>query len=380
MPVVINRSLFAFSKIGAKSVTTALGGSVRFVKIDDEDAEFRMKIPFHLARQYIKAAKNGSFLAPQRSEVIMYDGQIVGFERFPYAAYKNDTQEELEQVVDKWISRSRRALDKLILPYIEESSDLLKWCIDGYAIYGIPLTKQDWINDSVPLNKAGTFRRLRVPVFNLSLIGEGSTAVNDVTDLIQESDCLVFKAPNDDVYITPPIWKHLGQVGSSKLTSGDSVDTELFDTIDEKLHVNVNFALDVAEKITTLFGYEAAEALQLPELMIEYHTVNLMALPVAVKQTAPCGIQFTHVLAWLFGLFRDQVDIKEMLNFRTILKHLTTKGLQMGDVTGEKAVYTDLWMEEEEEDRVIPMLTFDEIEKIRTGNNIINLASIGVQA
>ena len=58
MPVVINRSLFAFSKIGAKSVTTALGGSVRFVKIDDEDAEFRMKIPFHLARQYIKAAKN----------------------------------------------------------------------------------------------------------------------------------------------------------------------------------------------------------------------------------------------------------------------------------------------------------------------------------
>ena len=39
MPVVINRSLFAFSKIGAKSVTTALGGSVRFVKIDDKDTD-----------------------------------------------------------------------------------------------------------------------------------------------------------------------------------------------------------------------------------------------------------------------------------------------------------------------------------------------------
>ena len=111
----------------------------------------------------------------------------------------------------------------------------------------------------------------------------------------------------------------------------------------------------------SLSGYEAAEALQLPELMLAYKTVNLLKLPNAVKKTAPCGIQFTHVLAWLFGLFRDQHNIHEMLNFRSILKNLTTKGLQMGDVTGDDQVYTDLWLEEDENDRKVPLLTFEEV-------------------
>ena len=244
-------------------------------------------------------------------------------------------------------------------------------------MYGIPIDQQDWVKDSVPLNKAGTFRRLRVPVFNLSSVGVGANAINDVTDLMEESDCLVFSAPNGDIYITPPIWKHLGQVGSSKLDN--EIDTELFDHIDDRLHVNINFAVDVAEKITSLFGYEAAEALQLPELMLAYKTVNLLKLPNAVKKTAPCGIQFTHVLAWLFGLFRDQHNIHEMLNFRSILKNLTTKGLQMGDVTGDDQVYTDLWLEEDENDRKVPLLTFEEVQMIRYDTNVIDLSMFGVE-
>lgn len=367
MPVLFDPSLLTVAKAQIKSATTALSGSIRITlpEYPENLKGFRMDMPFHLARAYIKREKSGDYLMPRHSEIIMYDGNPVGFEAFPYSAYKSSPWNEVQETIAKWQSRTRRALNNCIIPYLEDQ-DLLKWYIDGYVIYGLP-DKEDWEADSIPLNSTGTFRRMRVPVFKLSEIAEGDTPIHNAANLMVERDCLIYKAPDNEMYITPPLWTNLGQVGSKKLdsTSTNTIDTELFDYIDDQLHVNIAFALDVAERITTLFGYEKAEPLQLPELMLEYQTVNLKRLPAAVKATAPCGIQFTHVLSWLFGIFKDPDCLNDMLTFRAILKTLTTRGLQVGDVMADSEIYQDGYTGKD-----ITVMSFDEMESIRIGGDL----------
>ena len=360
MPVLFDVKKLTFCEANIKSCTTALGGAARVFISDDNPRGERIDIPFHLARMYMKEQKGGDYLVPRKSEIIMYDGKPICFESFPYSAYKTNTMEEIEVAMDIWSSRARRTLEQHIIPFVLNSENIV-WYIDGYAFYGLP-DKEYWEEDSVPLNSTGTFRRMRVPVLVISDFGRGDVRVNDTESLIVERDCLVFKAPDNELYITPPIWNNLGRVGSRKLETNDNddVDHTLFDYIDEQLHVNISFALDAAMKITTLFGYEKAEPLQLPELMIEYQTLNLLRMPNAVKQTAPCGIQFTHVMSWLMGLFKDPHLLHDMLEYRSILKNLTTKGLQTGDVMSDDMIYLDGKSKQD-----VPMLTFNEIETLR---------------
>ena len=51
----------------------------------------------------------------------------------------------------------------------------------------------------------------------------------------------------------------------------------------------------------------------------------------------------------------------------------------MGDVTGDDQVYTDLWLEEDENDRKVPLLTFEEVQMIRYDTNVIDLSMFGVE-
>lgn len=361
MPVLFNPEMLQFATAQVKSVTTALGGAIRVV-IDPENSKGeRMVMPFHLARNYMKEQKGGDYLVPRHSEILLYDRHPIGFEGFPYKAYMSATREELDIAIEQWSSRIRRILQNKIIDYIKKDT-IHSWYIDGYVLYGL-VDESLWINGSEPLTKDGTFRRLRVPVINLTDLSRGMENVHYVENFISERDCLLLNAPDGNVYITPPIWTNLGQVGSRKLDgeTSEKVDNSLFDYIDQQLHVNINFALDTAMKITTLFGHEKAEPLQLPELMMEYQTLNLLRLPKEVKQTAPCGIQFTHVMAWLMGLFKDPSCLHTMLEYRSILKQLTTKGLQTGDVMDDSMIYNEGYDSES-----VPLYKFDQIEYYRT--------------
>lgn len=361
MPVLFNPDLLQFATAQIKSVTTALGGAARVVISEDNPKGERLIMPFHLARNYMKEQKGGDYLAPRHSEILLYDKHPIGFEGFPYKAYMSATRDELDLAIDMWTSRIRRILQKHIIDYIKKD-DIHNWCIDGYVLYGL-IDESLWLKGSEPLNKDGTFRRMRVPVINFADLSKGVETTQSAENFISERDCLVFNAPDGKVYITPPIWTNLGQVGSRKLSGIEEkeVDDSLFDYIDQQLHVNINFALDTAMTITTLFGHEKAEPLQLPELMMEYQTLNLIRLPKEVKQTAPCGIQFTHVMAWLMGLFKDPDNLKAMLDYRSILKQLTTKGLQNGDVMDDSMIYNDGF-----DSSSISLYSFKHIEHYRT--------------
>ena len=340
MPVKFDPDLLSVCVVGVKSVSTALGGSIR---IKDEANPLNSKglivdVPFHLVRKFKKAAGDSKFLRPNHAELIVYDGHPICCQRI---------------------------FDNCVIPWVESHSVDHDWYIDGYYVYSLPKDRTKWVEESAPLNESGTFRRLRVTGFKVS---DFAWSANPTTAKHTElhmsfKDCLVYNAPDGNAYITPPIWNHLGQVGSKKVSgTGDAVDNTLFDYIDERLHVNISFALDVATRITDVFGYESIEALQLPELMILYRTVNLQKLPKAVKETGDCGMTFTHTLSWLCGLFRDPEQFDQMLNYRQILKYLTTKGLQNSGALAMENIYQEDFLQLE--DNSVATLSVEEIKEL----------------
>lgn len=367
MPVKFDPDLLSVCVVGVKSVSTALGGSIR---IKDEANPLNSKglivdVPFHLVRKFKKAAGDSKFLRPNHAELIVYDGHPICFERFPYQQHIGDDAETLNNAIEVWSSRCQRIFDNCVIPWVESHSVDHDWYIDGYYVYSLPKDRTKWVEESAPLNESGTFRRLRVTGFKVS---DFAWSANPTTAKHTElhmsfKDCLVYNAPDGNAYITPPIWNHLGQVGSKKVSgTGDAVDNTLFDYIDERLHVNISFALDVATRITDVFGYESIEALQLPELMILYRTVNLQKLPKAVKETGDCGMTFTHTLSWLCGLFRDPEQFDQMLNYRQILKYLTTKGLQNSGALAMENIYQEDFLQLE--DNSVATLSVEEIKEL----------------
>lgn len=368
MPVKFDPSLLSVCVVGVKSVSTALGGSIR---VKDEANPLNTKglivdVPFHLVRKFKKAAGDSKFLNPNHAELIVYDGHPICFERFPYQQHIGDDGETLRNAIDVWSSRCQRIFDNCVIPWVAAHSNDLDWYIDGYYVYSLPKDREDWITDSAPLNEAGTFRRLRVSGFKVSDFAWSAdpTGTNSAELHMSSKDCLVYQAPDDKVYVTPPIWNHLGQVGSKKVAGNNDevVDNTLFDYIDDRLHVNICFALDVAQRITDQFGYESIEGLQLPEMMILYKTVNLQKLPKAVKETGDCGLTFTHALAWLCGMFKDPECFDEMLNYRQILKYLTTKGLQNSGALALENIYQEEFLQLE--DNSIATLSVEEIKEL----------------
>ena len=349
MPVQFKTENLTLVPVLVKSVSTALGGSIRVVD-DGPEGDVKglhLDMPFHLARRFRGVAGGSKFMVPNKAEIVMYNNQPICFERFPYAAYRTEKmREDLENDLAVWKSWSQRMFKEVVIPHIEATSNSFMWCIDGYYIYALPKDQTDWIKTSGALCQDGTFRSLTVKAFKVADFSIGKiTAIEKAEKYLVDKDCLVYCAPTGETFVTPPIWNHLGQIGSKKLgdetSSGGTkkVDNTLFDHIDNDLSVNISFALDVAGRVSKRFGFECVEPLQLPELMVEYTTVNLKKLPPAVKQTGSCGIQFTHTLAWLFGLFRDTNNFTDMLEFRAILKYLTTKGLQHGRVTSPESIF-----------------------------------------
>ncbi len=394
MPVKFDPELLSVIPVEVKSLSIALGGSIRIV--DDEDKTdvkgLLMDIPYHLVRRFKGVAGATKFIVPNKAEVIMYGDQPVCFERFPYAAYKTEQlRQTMPEDLKNWKSWSQRILDRVILPYIQSTSNQFQWCIDGYFIYALPKNQSDWVKSSSALNAEGTFRALRVKGFKLVDFASGKLTKEEKPEyFMQGKDCLVYKAPDGSVFVTPPIWNHLGEIGSKKLavddkgndddevgsdvSRGERVDNTLFDTIDKDLMVNISFALESAAKLSKRFGFECVEPLQLPELMVAYTTVNLKSMPKGVKQTGPCGIQFTHTLAWLFGLYRDTADMTEMLEFRSILKYLTGKGIQHSQVVALESIYTEEFLSRE--DKTIAVYSEEEIAEIKVQSQRSDLMQI----
>jgi hypothetical protein len=205
------------------------------------------------------------------------------------------------------------------------------WYFDGRYVYAFAQRcVEETLAQGQLLSDDGSFRKVPTQTFDLNTL-HSKNVLN-----IAERSCLGFVSKRGDYIVSPPIWKNLDDVGATQLTKANSSgmiddDTGLaigkFDTINDTLSVNLNFALKAAGEVGKVFGYEAVEPLQLSRLMIELCTVNLPNVPKEIKSSYCTGMKFTHAIAWLLGLQRRADTLETMIMVRGLLKYLTKRGI-----------------------------------------------------
>ncbi len=321
-------SLITVEIVYLKSVTTALGGSINVINkdlsTDNKEITSRIKCPLSVARAFImRHKKTTKYLIPVLTAIIKYDGDIICLERHPLGTFGELETESLDGSMRTWQPDSETNLERYITPLI--SKDTREWFFDGRYIYSFNnLNIQQELDNADFLTEDGSFRKLLVMAIDTQELANA--------DKIQpvERTCVSFVSTTGQYSISPPIWKDLSKVGSSKVDSEDDgtiTAMHSFDKINDQMNVNLNFALIAGSKIGTTFGYDFVEPLQLPKLMIDLHTVNLPNVPKQIRATYDIGINFTNAMAWLLGLLNQADNLETYVVMRSLMKYLTQKGV-----------------------------------------------------
>lgn len=319
-----------------KSCTTALNGSVRVVddeqtKISGKEIYKKINVPMAVVRAFQTRHKVSNYLKPVVTAIVYYDGYPVALERHPLGTLGEQTFEGLVGERE-WTPDSLTNIMRFIEPLCMNSDE---WYFDGKYIYHFAHSIDQSIQSGEFLTKNGTFRAVEVSAIQLSNL-------DDRTKLEpSERTCLAFVSSTGQSAITPPIWKNLSNVGTSALGATDATGEQVFqfDAIDEYLSVNLAFALKAGKQIGELFGHEAIEPLQFPELMIQLQTVNLPSIAKSVKSTYDIGMKFSHAMAWLIGMSNRTNTLDSYMVLRSLLKYLTTKGIYRKNMFNPSAVF-----------------------------------------
>ncbi len=330
-----------------KMVSGALGGTltvldeVRTKKLGKETFK-KIKIAHHLTRHFTKKYRLTKYIKPVLTAVTFYEDHVVCLERHPLGNLgKEKTQGLFGEV--SWTSDSEVNVNKLLSP-LTTGKD---WYIDGTYVYHMSKN-----NLAAAENLSGDrkFRQVKVEAIKLANLGD--------IPQVEERVCLAFFPNKGEMSLTPPIWKTLTNIGQRQLTvkgardnmddmvddaSVRYVDGEIdqtqFDQIDEKLCVNLGFALKAGRELSEVFGYDSIEPLGLDDMMIQLRTVNLPTIASEVKQTFDTGLKFTIAIAWLIGLTRRVETLDSYITLRSLLKYLTTKGVYRKGAFKPEAIF-----------------------------------------
>lgn len=320
--------------LNVKIVSGALGGTLTYV--DEKRSEqagkevlARIKIPHHITRHFAKKYRITKYIKPVLTAVMFYENHVVCLERHPLGNLGRETTEGLFGEV-KWKSESEQNFEKLIKPLTTGQN----WYIDGSYLYNI---SDESIKEAKTLSSDKKFREIKVDAIKLAALADKPQ--------VEERVCLAFYPENGEAALTPPIWKTLHNIGQRQLTAqgdtrsadeieDDSVvyinneaDRTQFDQVDDHLCVNLGFVLKAGKVIADVFGYDSIEPLGLDDMMIQLKTVNLPNVANEVKQTFDTGLKFTIAIAWLIGMTKRVESLDAYIALRTLLKHLTTKGV-----------------------------------------------------
>lgn len=348
-----------------KSCTTALGGSISIVddarSTETKDVYTKLSVPSAIVRRFSKLHGMSKYIKPVLTAVTFYDGHAVALERHPLGNLGTEVTEGLfgER---HWESESERNLDRYLLPITRSGN----WYTDGTFVYSFNDTN---LRSAEFMSRDGRFRSVRVQAIKLANICQADVFAP------MERTCLQYVSKNGETAMTSPIWKSLSMVGSAQLSRQnddvddvDDIDDEFeasngattapefqFDKINQHLSVNLAFVLKAGREVANIFGYDAIEPLQLDNLMVQLRTVNLPTINKSVKQTFDAGLPFTHAVAWLIGLTSRTETLESYMVLRSLLKHLTTKGVYRKGAFNPEAVY-----KEGMDLSSIPMKTLDE--------------------
>lgn len=346
-----------------KQVSSALGGMVTV--LDDKKSKkagkevfTKIKIPHQLARHFKKVYTTTKFLKPVLSAVTFYRDHVVAIERHPLGNLGKKTSVGVMGNEVEWISDSEHHIDTVIMPL--QFKD--EYYIDGTFLYTI---KQEDVKAAESLSADGRFKSVKVKAIKLMNLPHKEKL------FAEERTSLSFTPTGGKTFLTPPIWKTLSNVGVAQFNHKKAAEAEeddddsttyhgtkaasfKFDEIDQHLSVNLGFALKAGRELSDVFGYDVIEPLGLDDLMIQMRTVNLPNIANEVKQTYDTGFPFTHAVAWLIGLVNRTKSLDSFITLRTLLKHLTTKGVYRKGAFDSESIFKDTNIVE------VPLMTIEE--------------------
>jgi hypothetical protein len=321
-----------------KSCTTALGGSMHIIDPDAPEGTETFKkvdVPFAVMRKFVAETKITKYIKPVEIAVLRYDGQVINIERDLATGILNQGAGE------RWTAK----METFVNDHLDNRLEDLTWYFDGRYIFNLEdaqierLRGPDW---SPCISSNGTFRSMQVNCIDLY---EANKPVFK-TGVVTEERGVIAYVEGDAFCVTPPIWKNVDAIGSSvtietdarsehedylDVTRGVSTSEERFavliDLLDKNFNLNLNFTLNSAKAISNIFGFDAVEPLQLPEIMLELSTVNIPSLPKSIKSTFCIGLRPSHGLAWLMGLLNKTETLEDYVAIRAVIKYLTTKGI-----------------------------------------------------
>ena len=265
----------------------------------------RIDCPKSILRIYKKTYKSTNYVVPQDACIMTYDNHVIALEKLGVGK----TEFKMEHIFNKATA--------LLNPSFE-------WYFDGSYIYSFFSSQDNAILKGKTLTEDGKFRVIKTKAVFINYIGFS----DDV--YVEDRECLGYYT-NGQYSISPPVWKMLDNVGVNKLKEKEEnslVMDSQFDKIDSKMLVNLQFAITAGNILSKQFGYHMIEPLQLPRLMIQLKTVNLQAVPTGTKQTFDIGFKFTQAMAWLLGIYKNNVNTYEdMLAMKQLFRYLSSNGI-----------------------------------------------------
>lgn len=294
-----------FTNIKLKSINP-MTGNLGYVdeSITDKEKIKRIDCPKSILRIYKNTYKSTNYVVPQEACLMTYDGHVIALEKLGVGKEEFMMKHILNKVID------------LLNPNYE-------WYFDGSYIYSFFSSQDNAIKNGEELTEDGKFRVIKTKAVFINYIG----FTDDI--YVEDRECLGYYS-NNQYSISPPVWKMLGNIGENKLKDKEkdlAIDSQ-FDKIDNKMLVNLQFAITAGNILSKQFGYHMIEPLQLPRLMIQLKTVNLQAVPTGTKQTFDIGFKFTQAMAWLLGIYKTKVNTYEdMLAMRQLFRYLSANGI-----------------------------------------------------
>ncbi len=333
-------SLMTIELVRIKSLSLALGGSITIIdeekSSDTKEVTKRIESPIAPTRAFIqKHKKTTKYLIPVWTAIVRYDNKICALERHPLGTFGDIETEGLDGTMRVWEPDSQLNLDRYIHPLVNKPGK--EWFFDGRYIYSFTNDNIDSIVRQAPyLSQSGNFRKINV----MSIDTQKVMYADELQPV--ERTCVAYVSSTGEYSITPPIWKNLDSVGGTKITEDESVKMGFnFDSLNEYMAVNLNFALNAGKQIGEMFGYDRIEPLQLPRLMIDLHTVNLPNIPKQIKSTYDIGMSFSNTFAWLLGLLREADTLESYIMMRSIMKYLTQKGIYRANTFKEANIFVE---------------------------------------
>lgn len=310
-------SCLSYEIVHMKSITTAGGGAISVVDVDDNNVESnarRIAVPVAVARDFIQHNhKITKYLTPLLLCVVSYKDVVIALEAHYLGTKGKLIDVQLDGSVGEWKPRCKWNIDHYVIEkYLPTGTD---WLFDGRYLYDVSTS-----TNTIDLTGGDhQFQAITVRTVDMMKIGELQAPGFD------QRTCLVYHSATGTTTITPPIWKDVTSIGSTVVPQGNT--DYLFDVIDSHAFVNVNFVMYAGTAVSRQYGYQAIECLDIPRLMVELSTVNVMAVDEAIKQTYNSGHRFTVMMAWAIGLYHRATTLEEETVARRVIKYLTKRAL-----------------------------------------------------